>query len=154
MSATCTRQKEHATLKLVPSKRLDRQMQRLRFFLLLNYAKGDNMSNNDSNSQQLSRPITITVFALLICVFGIGQTCLAGFLPGVNIVGIVLGVLLFLGGAAILSVKRLWRKEFLVAYMYFLAGAVFLITAINGALGLGIAQYKVSSLFVGVFVIV
>ncbi|MCG2785893.1 MAG: hypothetical protein L6461_12380 [Anaerolineae bacterium] len=112
------------------------------------------MSNNDSNSHQSSRPITITVLALFICVLGIGQTCLAGFLPSVNTAGIVLGISLFLGGVVILSVKALWPKEFLGAYMYFLAGTVFLITAINGALGLGIAQHKVPSLFGALFVIV
>lgn len=112
------------------------------------------MSNNDSNSHQSSRPITITLLALVICVLGIGETYLVGFLPSLNTAGILLGALLFLGGVVVLSVKSLWRKEFLVAYMYFLAGTVFLITAINGALGLGIAQHKVPSLFSTSFVIV
>lgn len=112
------------------------------------------MANNTSNSHRSVRPTLITVFALVLCILGIGQTYLAGFLPSVNIVGIALGVLLLLGGVALLTLPRLWRKASLTVYLYFLAGAVFLIAAVNGALGLGIAQYKAPPAFVGLLVIV
>jgi hypothetical protein len=104
------------------------------------------MSVNNSNLS--SRPAAITAFALVTGALGLGQAFCAGLLPDVNVTGILSGSLLLAAGIVILSVKKLWRKELLGAYLDFLAGAMFLLIAINGALGLGIAQFKISSLFV------
>ncbi len=112
------------------------------------------MSINGSSSRPSSRPTNITILALVVCVLGIGQSLCAGFVPSISVIGILLGTILLSGGVAILSIKRLWNPESLGAYLYFLAGAIFLLTTVNGALGLGIAQYKVPSLFVGGFVVV
>ena len=112
------------------------------------------MSTNDPESHPSSRPGTFKALALVICVLGLGEAFCAGFLPDMNAIGILLGVILLLCGIAFWFGKKLWRKEVLSAYLNFLAGALFLIMAVNGALGLGIAEYKVQPLFVGVFVVV
>lgn len=108
------------------------------------------MSIEKSNS----RPTAITALALAICALGLGQIFCAGLLPRVNMIGILSGVLLFIAGVTVWSVKRLWRKESANAYLNFLTGTLFLLMAINSALGLGIAQYRVPTLFVSIFVAV
>jgi hypothetical protein len=112
------------------------------------------MSINNPNPHPSSRPKNITTLAIATFILGLGQAFCAGFLPSVNIIGILLGVSLLFAGVIFLFVKQLWRKELLGALINFITGALFLIIAINGALGLGVAEYKVQSLFVWIFAIV
>jgi hypothetical protein len=107
------------------------------------------MSTNTSNS----RPAAITALALAICALGLGQIFCAGLMPSVNVIGILSGGILITTGVVVWAVKGLWRKESANAYLNFLTGALFLLIAINGALGLGIAQYRVAPIFVWAFVV-
>jgi predicted membrane channel-forming protein YqfA (hemolysin III family) len=112
------------------------------------------MTTNDPNTRPVSRPAAITALAIVVCILGLGQAFCAGFMPAVNWIGILPGAILILLGITIWFAKGLWRKESLNAYLYFLAGVLFLIVALNGAFGLGIAQYKVPLFFVWAFVAV
>jgi hypothetical protein len=109
------------------------------------------MATNDPNARPPSRSAAITALAIVVCILGLGDAFCAGFLPTVNWIGILPGAILILLGMTVWFVKGLWRKESLGAYLYFLAGALFLIVAFNGAFGLGIAEYKVPLFFVWAF---
>jgi hypothetical protein len=100
------------------------------------------------------RPTAITTVALAICILGLGQVLCAGLMPDVNAIGISSGAILFTAGIIVWNVKGLWRKESVNAYLNLLAGALFLLIAINGELGLGIAQEHIPSVFVWMFVAV
>jgi hypothetical protein len=108
------------------------------------------MSSNDPTS----RPTAITALALAICMLGLGQVVCAGLMPSANVIGILSGAVLFTAGLIVWNIKNFWRKESVNAYLNFLTGTIFLFVAINGALGLGIAQYRIPSLFVWIFVAV
>jgi len=112
------------------------------------------MSTTPPNPQPSSRPGTITAVVIAVWFLGLGQGFCAGMLPGPDSIGVLLGAVLLSIGLLVFFIKGLWRKEFLGAYLNFLLGIICLVIAVNGLLGLGVAQYKVPLFFVWAFVLV
>ena len=112
------------------------------------------MSVDNSKPGSSSRPAVITRLALAICAIALGQILCAGLMPDVNAVGIGSGLILFAAGLGLWTIKGLWHKESIKAYLNFLTGALFLIIALNGALGLGLAQFRSPLIFAWLFVAV
>ncbi len=111
------------------------------------------MSGNGAGPFPSGRPGAVTGLAVAVGVLGLGQAFCAGLLPGPNAAGLLMGAVLLAIGALLFFVRGLWQMQLFSAYLSILVGLLCLVMAVNGWLGLGLAEYKVPLFFVGAFLL-
>ena len=73
---------------------------------------------------------------------GLIQLVFNGLMPMPNVVGILTGLVILSAGVLVWVIRRRLTETTLGAYNNMLVALLFFIVALNGALGLGPAQYK------------